>query len=106
MKKPQFTKEPWERNGNTVFALTLYTGVSAKMRAMVPRWINRFSLMVSNDNGEATAEEIEANAKLIQSAPQMAEALEALLSAVPADKQNHDAYAMAKDALAAAGYEF
>lgn len=56
------TKGPWLREGAFVYALNC--------------GINRFSAYVQNDNHDATAEEIEANARLISKAPELVECLQ------------------------------
>lgn len=73
------TPGPWLVEGSTVYALEpVLTGP----RRDVPRLANRFSASVRNDNSAATAEEIEANARLIAAAPDMDEAIVAFLALV------------------------
>lgn len=116
MKKPNITPEEWQLIGTTIFALTPYRGDSSNMAKLCPDGVNRFSCRVSADNSEinggASQVELDANARFIAAAPDMAKALEELLE-LPLIRdlaaKNGAVFTRwnaAKAALIKAGYEF
>lgn len=69
----QFKGTPgeWFSMGSWVFCLCEHPEPNPRMPALV----NRFSLKVNRDNGIASLEEIEANARLIAAAPDLLNAI-------------------------------
>ena len=62
----KFTPGPWSREGRLVYAL---------YRRDDGKEANKFSVHVSKDGGNASQQELEATAQLIQHAPELLEAL-------------------------------
>lgn len=88
------TPEKWQREGNFIYALRMSRRHQAE--------VNVFSALVQNDSRIASDEELLANARLMEAAPDMYKALKDLLSTVEAGDNDDDFVRAAQAAVAKA----